>query len=101
MTGPALVLVVLLVTVMVENVVSVRPNNSTEQFLIDCRLMNRTIEECEKALLQFEGNPPIINQLVMEPIWYNPIALGILGGIAAIVGYGVFSIVRYLRKQQK
>jgi hypothetical protein len=91
----------LLLAVMADGVVSVRPNNATEQFLFDCQASNKTVEECERELLQATGKQPIINTLLVEPFWYNPIALGMVIGIAAIIGYGIFSAVRYFRHSKK
>ena len=96
-----LVVVVFLAVVMAENVVTVRPNNATEQFLIDCQTANHTQEQCERKLnaRNTQLNDPWAH--VVEPFWYNHTSRGIIGGIVATVGYGIFVTIRYLRRKHK
>jgi hypothetical protein len=87
---------------MAENVVTVRPITEREQFMIDCRAMNKTFEDCERESLRFiEKQPIIVNRVVMQPLWYNPIGLAIIVGIAAIIGYGIFVTLRHFRNRNQ
>lgn len=83
----------------------IRPIESTESFnatqeqLEECRRINLTAEQCESAIT-LEDRRLYEESVVSEPFWYNPIALGIVTGIVAVIGYGIFSVVKYLRRKK-